>query len=209
MIGFALSMVSEKILNFLRVLWPALLIVGAIWYTHHSAYSAGYAARSAEAIAEHSAMEVLYGERLLQNMAATAEANTNAEMAVSSAKAHISQIEKELKSTLTKQRKPNVQTSNPGESTAREEQNDRPLLGNCVLDLRSVRLLNEARTGSPIQDDGRPSPGDDEESTPSAVTGADLALNDLQVVQLYHEVSIRHNGLVDWVTQQCLSPAPK
>lgn len=84
----------------------------------------------------------------------------------------------------------------------------RPLLGQSVLDVRTVRLLNEARANAQLENGSSPD-GDDEESAATAVTGADLAMNDLDVVRMYHDLSARHSGLVDWVQAQCIDPIDK
>lgn len=80
---------------------------------------------------------------------------------------------------------------------------DPVFLGSAVLDGRTVRLLNEARANTELahSDAGA---GADEEGRATAITGADLALNDLEVTRLYHELAARHSGLVDWVHAQCL-----
>jgi hypothetical protein len=49
-----------------------------------------------------------------------------------------------------------------------------------------------------------PLPQIEPESPGLAVTGADLALNDLTVVNLYHDLAARHDQLVDWVLFQCV-----
>lgn len=81
---------------------------------------------------------------------------------------------------------------------------DPVFLGSAVLDGRTVRLLNEARANTELahSDAGA---GADEEGRATAITGADFALNDLEVTRLYHELAARHSGLVDWVNAQCLS----
>lgn len=77
------------------------------------------------------------------------------------------------------------------------------LLGSAVLDGRTVRLLNEARANTELEN-GDASAWADEEGRATSITGADLALNDLEVVRMYHELAARHSGLVDWVHAQCV-----
>lgn len=84
------------------------------------------------------------------------------------------------------------------------------LIGAAVLDELTLRLLNDARANRPAQEAGDPAGRSDEEvraaATASAVTGADLAVNDLMVVRQYHELAARHDTLVDWVKHQCVDP---
>lgn len=79
------------------------------------------------------------------------------------------------------------------------------LLGDAVLDGRTVRLLNEARANTELENSDA-SAWADEEGRATSITGADLALNDLEVVRMYHELAERHSGLVDLVYKQCLRP---
>lgn len=91
----------------------------------------------------------------------------------------------------------------------------RPLLGQSVLDVGTVRLLNEARLNAqPGDAPGGPTPGTDAQSeaaaaAPTPITGRIFADNDLQVVGLYHELAARHDGLVDWVNHQCAPQKPQ
>lgn len=65
-----------------------------------------------------------------------------------------------------------------------------------VLDVGTVRLLNDAREGAAsdpaIFSDGA-------SQAPSDVGQAELIDNDLQVIGLYHELAIKHDALVDYV----------
>lgn len=86
----------------------------------------------------------------------------------------------------------------------------RPHLGDVVLDNLTVRVLNEARAGIAAPEAGYDQSYTDATlgtapSTPP-ITGADLAINDLEVVQKYHELAARHDGLIDWVNAQCIDP---
>lgn len=100
----------------------------------------------------------------------------------------------------------NTDTNPPTTEAAQSNQQDRPLLGAAVLDAHTVRVLNDARAGHAPHAGGAPA-GVDEKGRATAVTGTDLALNDLEVVRLYHELAARHSGLVDWVNHQCINPA--
>lgn len=64
------------------------------------------------------------------------------------------------------------------------------------LDVGTVQLLNAARAGTEA---GSTSFGNAEGKTPSGLAMPELLDNDLEVVTLYHELSARHNALVDYV----------
>ena len=64
------------------------------------------------------------------------------------------------------------------------------------LDVGTVRLLNAARDGSPADATGI---GDAASQAPSGIGLPELLDNDLQVVQLYRELSVVHDALVDYV----------
>lgn len=65
-----------------------------------------------------------------------------------------------------------------------------------TLDVGTVRLLDAARAGTPPDPSGL---GDDESKAPSAVGAAAFIDNDLQVIELYHDLATRHDALVDYV----------
>lgn len=80
-----------------------------------------------------------------------------------------------------------------------EEGKDVVLRQSCVdagLDVGTVRLLNGARDGSVIDPAGL---GDDESKAPSGIGLPELLDNDLEIVQLYRELAVRHDTLVDYV----------
>lgn len=64
------------------------------------------------------------------------------------------------------------------------------------IDVGVVQLLNAARAGT---DPGATSYGNAEGKASSGLTLPELLDNDLEVVGLYHELSARHNALVDYV----------
>lgn len=87
-----------------------------------------------------------------------------------------------------------------------------PLLGQSVLDVFTVGVLNDARANRPSSPDGSAAGLSDAEeqaaaAAPTQITGGDFADNDLQIVGLYHDLAARHDQLVDWVGAQCLAPA--
>jgi hypothetical protein len=76
------------------------------------------------------------------------------------------------------------------------EANLRPVCPAADLDVGTVRLLNSARDGSTLDP---ASLGDVASQTPSGAGLPELLDNDLEVVQLYRELAVRHDTLVDYV----------
>ncbi len=66
-----------------------------------------------------------------------------------------------------------------------------------VLNDRTVGLLNAARADKPVDP---ASWLDGEGEAPSLVTDEDFIDNDLEIVGMYHDLSKRHDTLVDWVS---------
>lgn len=91
-------------------------------------------------------------------------------------------------------------------------------LASSNLDRLSVWLLNDARQGFPSEqrgcidapassDDSCRPPADSAAKELTEVTGPDLVDNDLEVVRMYNQLAIRHNGLVDWVETHITKPS--
>lgn len=76
------------------------------------------------------------------------------------------------------------------------EANLRPVCPGSGLDVGTVRLLNSARDGSALDP---ASLGDGASQAPSGIGLPELLDNDLEVVQLYRELAVRHDALVDYV----------
>ena len=78
--------------------------------------------------------------------------------------------------------------------------------GRFVLDFGTVCLLDTARKGSGLDATG----GCDAKSeAPSAVGLSEFVSNDLDVVQMYHELAERHNELVEAVEQKLKDDAKR
>lgn len=112
-----------------------------------------------------------------------------------------------LKSHLKPKEKKNADHNEQAisERTAEKPVCPNPALDAVHLDSRTVGLLNAARQGRGPED-GSPGAEADAEVETTAVTAADLAINDAEIVWMYHDLAVRHDGLVDWVRQQCLPP---
>ena len=73
------------------------------------------------------------------------------------------------------------------------------------LDVGTVRLLNLSRENNP-----EPSAiGDAEGKTPSTIGFPELVGDELEITQLYKELAIRHNALVDYLQEQIEKQAAK
>ena len=81
---------------------------------------------------------------------------------------------------------------------SKETQNEANLHLACHsgLDVGTVRLLNSARDGSTLD---AASLGDAASQAPSGIGLSELLDNDLETVQLYRELAVRHDTLVDYV----------
>ena len=67
------------------------------------------------------------------------------------------------------------------------------------FDVGTVRLLNAARGGNPV--DPASIGNGQGDNTPSTVGIVEFTTNDLQVVQRYNELKAKHDALVDWVNR--------
>lgn len=189
---------------------PAWLVVTAVAFlTLNYVETRGYERRDAELAIEMKRQREAHDAEIEKNQidAQAREDALTAELAW--AKAAANQRATTLAAHLKTQQRPK-ETSNATDphdpTTASCGAAPGPvLLGSAVLDGRTVRLLNEARANTELEN-GDASARADEEGRATAVTGADLALNDLEVVHMYHELAARHSGLVDWVYEQCLRP---
>lgn len=79
------------------------------------------------------------------------------------------------------------------------EANLRPVCTGTGLDVGTVRLLNSARDGSTLDP---ASLGDAASQAASGIGLPELLDSDLEVVQLYRELAVRHDTLVDYVESQ-------
>jgi hypothetical protein len=190
---------------------PAWLLMAALcFFAIQHFEKRGYERRSAEVLKEQEEQTRLHAEQLAANIKDTQEREAKLKQSLVRSNEVARKTAQQLAQHLAGQEKTHLESIH-AQHTQDEGQcptspTERPLLGAAVLDAHTVRLLNEARAGGDAQH-GSTANGTDEESGAAAVTGTDFALNDLEVVRLYHELSARHNGLVDWVYQQCVDPA--
>jgi hypothetical protein len=203
-------------LLFLRSYWKELaliaLIAGAAWFGQHwlhardvANYHDGYMAR--DAIVQQDINKAV--KERADKIAANAAATHAADQAVNAKLTHEGQAFEQAYRVLSARL---IAQENTPFVTNPEKPDEKPLLGQSVLDDGTVGLLNAARTG-PVRLDahGRATFGTDGEGTAPAysgrpVTGREFAENDLEVVRLYRALAINHDALVDWVNQQCVAP---
>lgn len=186
----------------LKLIRPWLVLCVCVFGALQWAYQTGYERRSSE-VAE-SVREATESQRIEteRNRLDAQKRETELLAQLASMKEVAQSRARALKTHLKTQQKPKESPN------AEDPDHDTPtLLGSVVLDARTVGLLNAARANAELEDSD-PAGGADEASAATAITVADFAMNDLEVVRLYHELSARHSGLADWVRSQaqCLAP---
>lgn len=191
----------------LRKIPAGLVITVAVFLALNYVDNLGYERRSAELAIEMERQREKYDAEI-EKSRIDAQAREDVLIAeLAQARAAANQRATALATHLKTQRRPKEPSNatDPHDPTTAScgTAPDPVFLGSAVLDGRTVRLLNEARANTELAH-GDAGAGADEEGRATAITGADLALNDLEVTRLYHELAARHSGLVDWVHAQCL-----
>jgi hypothetical protein len=178
----------------------ALAILAAAWFMRHEAYHAGYEARSSELNAAVAQQAIDQAEQLRKNVADARSEDLRLIAQLSGQNNEQRAIAAKLRARLADQANLPVDPHDPS----------RPLLGQCVLDPESVRLLNQARAAATVGAASGAAVGADAQgraaaASSSPVSGGEFADNDLEVVRLYKDLAARHDQLVDWVNSK-LSP---
>jgi hypothetical protein len=174
-----------------------LALIGVL--IHWDGHRAGYAARSAEIDAARTEQAVGQVHQLRQNIADARAEDQRLIAKLTAQNTEQRALAAQLRARLA------AQANLP--LTERYDQASRPLLGQCVLDPESVRLLDQARAAPAAGVASGSAGGADAQvgaAAPAApaVTGGEFAENDLEVVRLYKELAARHDGLVDWVNSK-------
>jgi hypothetical protein len=195
----------------LAVLAAVLALVGALTFVGNRIHQAGWDARDAIAQRQDKANADAALATLAKNTADAAARDAELSAQLAGQKIKFDSTEKALRARLQAQQTVKyVYITKEGTPDEASEPAERPpLIGQSVLDDGTVRLLNDARAGRNQLPTGSAPAGGNEAGgaltvTAPFVTGVDFALNDLKVVQLYHELAARHDTLVDWVVQQCV-----
>lgn len=185
--------------------------VGAAVIAAALAYALGYSVGGAQADQRHAQkfMEAAAASQQAANTQATSSANTSAAVDAQQAASALSinTISEEVSKRL-EQQEPKIiyRTKVVNQCADDDVPSTRPqpdqfddVAAPWRFDTGTVRLLNAARLGlsaeSTSVSDGQ---GDD---TPSTVGVGEFAENDLQVVERYHALKIKHDALVGWVDQ--------
>jgi hypothetical protein len=204
----------------IQIVVMAAIAVGG-WWLLHRAEQRGWDRRDAQAQAEAHAAEQRAGEIILENIADAADRDRAVATQIEALNLAASARAKTLNDHLAAQEaipfQPRGTTHDDNLPVAglapAPAFSAHPLLGQSVLDRRTVGLLNDARAGLAPAPGSAPAGADAEgeatASSPTAITGRIFADNDLEVVRLYHELATRHNGLVDWVNHQCVPEKPQ
>lgn len=218
-------MLSALLISLLRRFGIQIVVMAAIvgsgWWLLNRAEQRGWDRRDAQAQAEAHAAEVKAGEIILENIADAADRDRAASAAIDQLNQAAAVRARTLNDHLAAQEATPFQPQGTTHDdnlpvaghTPAPALSTRPLLGQSVLDRRTVGLLNEARAGLAPAPGSAPAGADAEgeaaASAPTAITGRIFADNDLEVVRLYHELATRHNGLVEWVNHQCVPEKPQ
>ena len=184
----------------------AAALAAALFWGGNALYQAGYDARDAIAVraqADELQRKVTEGQQQIQD-ARAADLKVAAQLAAEKAAAKTRAAR--LDTALAQQERTPFKPKDPTDET-------KPLLGQSVLDVFTLCLLNAERAGA-VSPASACAPGrTDEEvraaaATPSEVGGGDLARSDQEVARLYRELATRHDGLVDWVDTNVIKGAP-
>lgn len=206
-----------------KLMWGALALAAAgfaVWgFTRwvDSVEQRGWDRRDAQARHEQAQVLEHAGAEILRNLADAEDENAQVRAETERLQEAKTRAERQLRMHLAEQQQEDHHDTRstgsravPDTATARPD-DGHAALSRARLSVGTLRVLNDARAGFPAgdredggaavrADDAAPSPAD---AQPTAVTGQDLALNDLQVVQLYHQVAGRHARLQRWVREQC------
>ena len=186
----------------LKKVGPWLLAAAALVFAFWFVYDLGWDARDAKVQKELAAQRAQDLETFKTNTATAARLNAETALQITS--------ERDRQLSIAEQLQAHLNTQLKGSPHAKS-----PLLGSCVLDAESVRLLNRARAAAELPAGSPAVRADAEVEAPAApdwapiVFGADFAANDLEVIQLYKDLAIRHDGLVDWVNDQLKASGAK
>lgn len=219
---------SLLIAPLLRKLALPALLAAAVWWGLHTlqgrAYDQGWSERDAQATAELRTAQELALKRRQENAADAMEREFAANQTAQDINQRAQKLETALRAALNRKdtvHEPrdasgHVAATLPDAAAAPSAVEALVLDRDLPVPVPVVGVLNAARAtpraGQPGHTDaeldaaGRAAADDQARFGP--VTLTDLALNDLEVVRLYHQLAARHAGLVDWVNQQCLRPMP-
>lgn len=203
-------MLLSIVYGWLRKQLPLFLFGISVMLAFTYTYNKGVQAGRANVDRQMEELIAAYDKQLLINSEKAAEMGIIAGARLAEVQKNSASITTELKSHFKAQEQQRAESKpEPTEQAeGRQPVCPDPLAHTVRLDHRTVWLLNAARANR-SQEDSEASPGTDEEVGASAVTVADLTLNDAEVVRKYHELATRHDGLVDWVLQQCVEPTQK
>lgn len=199
-----------------RYLLAALAVAGLALWGAQRLEQRGWDRRDAQAQLESARAAELAGEILLENQRDAEIRNAQAIETQTTINRQAQAVRDELAAHLAQQGSPrDADTERPG-TLAQSPAPGRdlpPVLGDVVLDARTVGLLNAARTGRPAAEEIERAAGraGQEGRTPAApgaqITGADLALSDAEIARMYRNLAARHDQLVDWAQNQCVAPS--
>lgn len=199
----------------MKMIWQAGLLIalisGVIFGVHTHGHRGGWNERELQAQSDAAAIRKAVLDEVTDNFADAGRRDAQAFEREVALGERFEARHAQLKSHLARQAATTYQFKESPNAQEAEQNPGRPLLGQCVLDDTTVRMLDDARADrKPTPEDGGGARETDEEgkataATAPAITGGQFAENDLEVVRLYHQLAGDHNELVDWVQHQCLS----
>ena len=201
----------------MKMIWQAGLLIaligGVIFGVHTHGHRAGWNERELQAQSDAAAIRRAVLDEVADNFADAGRRDAQAFEREAAINQRHELRHAELKTHLARQAATPYQPKESSDAQDTEPNPGRPLLGQCVLDDTTVRMLDDARADrKSTPEDGGGAGATDEEgnataATAPAITGGQFAENDLEVVRLYHQLAGDHDELVEWVQRQCLPPA--
>lgn len=131
------------------------------------------------------------------NVRQSLDASTAIEVSSTASSNQVSAIRKSAEQRFEAQHARSQRTGAlPNTATASDSSGSSAACVDWFLDLGTLGLLNAARTGA---DPGAAGSSDAESQASSGLGAKELIDNDLQVVEQYRDLAIRHDALVDYV----------
>jgi len=181
------------------------LAAGAWWHGERR-YQAGYAAREAVLVRD----QLKSADKAIENTKANVAESREIDKAVQARQAAELAAAKDRASRLEKALAQQERTPYQPPTLEANHEAKKPLLGQSVLDVFTLCLLNAERAGIEQPGSACAAGRADEEiaaaaATPTEVGGGDLARADQELSAQYRDLATRHDGLVDWVEEHIIN----
>ena len=183
----------------------AAVVLGLFW-GGNALYQAGYDARDAIAVRAQADEQQRRLDQAADQIKTARETDVKVAAELAAEKKASTARAKRLDTALKAQEATPFKPKDPTDET-------KPLLGQSVLDVFTLCLLDAERSGV-THPASACAPGRADEEVraaafaPTEVGGGDLARADQELSRLYRELATRHDGLVDWVDTNIIKGAP-